>query len=378
MRAREAGWFRCSPRDAWLVAAAFVQSALLLVAARECRSLMSAMPAAVMVALSLWWGSNTVSHNHLHNPLFRARFANRAFSLYLTALLGVPQSVWRARHLWHHAGERGRRPRAGREAVAEIALVAAVMLALVAAAPRFFLLAYAPGYLAGMLLCRLQGHFEHVGVGERGISCYGALYNAIWFNDGYHVEHHRHPGEHWTRLPGRRLLRTPTSQLPPVLRFLPLLLHAFERLALAWRPLERAMVAVHERAFRRLAPAIGAPRRVCVVGGGLFPRTALALRRVWPEVEVEILDASQESLDRARRFLADNGHSLARVRFRLRRFGADTPCDADLVVVPLAFVGDRGALYGRPGIVVHDWIWRRRGRAGVVVAPWLLKRLNLA
>jgi hypothetical protein len=55
------------------------------------------------------------------------------------------------------------------------------------------------------------------------------------------------------------------------------------------------------------------------------------------------------------------------------------PCDFDLLVIPLAFDGDRRALYERPpasAMLVHDWIWRRRG-SSAVVSRLLLKRLNL-
>ena len=51
----------------------------------------------------------------------------------------------------------------------------------------------------------------------------------------------------------------------------------------------------------------------------------------------------------------------------------------DLLVIPLSLLGDRAALYRRPpapAVLVHDWVWRRRGE-GVVVSWLLLKRLNL-
>ena len=50
----------------------------------------------------------------------------------------------------------------------------------------------------------------------------------------------------------------------------------------------------------------------------------------------------------------------------------------DVVVFPLAFSGDRPAIYRDPPapvVFVHDWIWRRRGD-GVVISLLLLKRLN--
>jgi fatty acid desaturase len=33
------------------------------------------------------------------------------------------------------------------------------------------------------------------------VSHYGRVYNFLFLNDGYHVEHHASPSEHWTRLP---------------------------------------------------------------------------------------------------------------------------------------------------------------------------------
>jgi hypothetical protein len=48
-------------------------------------------------------------------------------------------------------------------------------------------------------------------------------------------------------------------------------------------------------------------------------------------------------------------------------------------VIPLSFEGDRPALYAHPpaaAVLVHDWIWRRRG-AGRIVSLFLLKRVNL-
>ena len=90
------GAFRHSPWDALPVALAAGHGALLLLA-----------PAAPVVAVGLWWNSNTVSHLFLHRPFFRSRAANRLFACYLTLVLGIPQTVWRDMHLAHHAGGRG-------------------------------------------------------------------------------------------------------------------------------------------------------------------------------------------------------------------------------------------------------------------------------
>jgi hypothetical protein len=51
----------------------------------------------------------------------------------------------------------------------------------------------------------------------------------------------------------------------------------------------------------------------------------------------------------------------------------------DLIVFPLSFDGRRGDIYARPparAVIVHDWIWRKRG-VSHIVSMWLLKRVNL-
>ena len=138
---------------------------------------------------------------------------------------------------------------------------------LLAVQPYFFLTAYLPGYLVGLTLCYLHGHFEHA----RGTtSHYGLLYNLLFFNDGYHVEHHTRPAEHWTRLPKRRPAEATGSRWPAVLRWLEHFnLDGMERLVLRSQPLQRFVLRKHERAFRALLPGLGNVRRV------ELPRAAL-------------------------------------------------------------------------------------------------------
>ncbi len=81
------GALRRSRWDALPVALAALHGGLLL-----------AVPAAPVIAVGLWWGSNTVAHYFLHRPFFRYRALNVAFALYLSVLLGVPQTLWRDRH----------------------------------------------------------------------------------------------------------------------------------------------------------------------------------------------------------------------------------------------------------------------------------------
>src|SRR5260370_19052851 len=76
---------------------------MVALAAMHCAVLFAA-PSVPVIALGLWWNSNTISHNFIHRPFFRRRSANVLFGLYLTLLLGIPQSMWRDRHPAHHPG----------------------------------------------------------------------------------------------------------------------------------------------------------------------------------------------------------------------------------------------------------------------------------
>jgi hypothetical protein len=359
------GVLRHSKTDAVLVVLSCAHAALLI-----------AVPSSPLIAVGLWWNANTISHNFVHLPFFRSPVLNRTYALYLTALLGIPHSIWRERHLRHHAGCTGSF-RWTRAACVETGVVAAVWIALASINLEFFATVYLPGYVAGLGLCHLQGHFEHA----RGTtSHYGWLYNLIFFNDGYHVEHHVRSGEHWTTLPRYKQADAQRSRWPPILRWLDsLTLESLERLVLRSTLLQRYVVRCHERAFRALLPRLRDIRRVTIVGGGLFPRTALLLQRVLPAASLTIVDASAENLAIARRFL-DGTIELRHSIYRVPRGASSRELDeGHLVVIPLAFIGDRQLMYREPGassVLVHDWIWRRRAE-GVTVSWLLLKRLNL-
>jgi hypothetical protein len=354
-QARSARW-EASP-----VALALAQGGLLL-----------AWPSMAIIAVGLWWNANTISHHFIHRPFFRTSALNAVFSLYLSLLLGFPHSLWRARHLAHHCAHEGRRARHGlRLAPLDLVAVIALWAALLVFAPQFMLAVYLPGFVIGLGLCYLQGHYEHA----RGtVSHYGFLYNFLLFNDGYHVEHHARPGAHWRDLCREREGEANASRWPAVLRWLECLnLCELERLVLRVPALQRFVLKRHERALRRLATRLPPVRRVGIVGGGLFPRTALILRRVLPHSRLVLIDMSADNLAVARRFLDGE------VEFINKRFEPSVECEFDLLIIPLAFDGDRAGIYDRPpasALLVHDWIWRRRG-ASVIVSWLLLKRLNL-
>ncbi len=115
-------------------------------------------------------------------------------------------------------------------------------------------------------------------------------------------------------------------------------------------------------------------RRVAIVGGGLFPRTALLIQELLPGVRITIIDASARNLATAQPLI---GGAVEFVHSRYQH--GDIP-DCDLVIIPLCFDGDREEIYRHPPpgvpMLVHDWIWRRCG-IGAIVSLALLKRLNL-
>lgn len=403
--------FRYSPRDALLLLGALLQAGLcagsLGLAWHLPPSLPSLIFPALLFAATVWWSANTVAHNHLHRPLFRARALNVALTWLLTLATGVPQRTWRRRHLWHHAGERGTAPRPSVADLVEIAAVGGLWLLLLWTMPRVFLGVYLPGYLLAMLLCQLQGHYEHAGQPvsvEPGVSYYGRLYNWLWWNDGYHGEHHRHPGAHWTHLPSHRVATAATeSRLPPVLRGLESLasrltrvvnsglgwaLVRLERLALQEGPIQRYMLSSHRRALRllfaeaELAEILRRPApRIGIVGGGLFPRSALILAELVPQARLVLIEADPEHLALAQARLATAGVRDDRLLAYAEIYDPARHRHVDLLIFPLGYVGDRRALYqptaGQPPRIVHEWLTHRPARAHrrVRVSLWLCKQL---
>ncbi len=351
-----------------------------------------------IIALGLWWNSNTVV---IHRPFFRAGFWNVVFSLFLSVLLGIPQTLWRERHLSHHAGKAWRFRLTTRLAT-EMLLIASLWGLLLWFDTRFFLLTYLPAYATGLGLCGIHGYYEHA----RGtVSHYGRIYNFLFLNDGYHVEHHAHPSEHWTRLPRWADSEANVSRWPAVLRWLerekgsgvfsllsvtcaadisskkrlptplptPFLLETLERLVLRSKTLQRFVLQRHEAAFRRLLPNLPPVRTIAVVGGGLFPRTLLILEGLLPEARIVVFDRSAANIETARTLV--NGAAT----FVHETYLPNLVEDVDLVVFPLSFVGDRDSIYRSPparAVLIHDWLWRKRGQSAIV-SIFLLKRLNL-
>jgi hypothetical protein len=270
--------------------------------------------------------------------------------------------------------------RASVDLAIDVAAVAAIWIAMAERAPMFLATVYAPGYVGGLILCALHGHYEHA---SGTTSHYGRAYNVLLFNDGYHVEHHRFPSAHWSDLPKHRDGTARTSAWPAPLRWIETGgLERLESMVLRSPGLQRFVLGAHERAFRRLLksdPGVRPPGQtsasdlsIGIVGGGLFPRTAIVLRRLIPDARLTIVDANRQNLDIAGRFLPGD------VECRHEMFDGRA-VSFDMLVLPLSFRGSRAAIYARPPaplVFVHDWLWRKRGTSAIVSLA-LLKRVNL-
>jgi hypothetical protein len=239
----------------------------------------------------------------------------------------------------------------------------------------------------------LQGRFEHSHGRQSGVNYLGRLYNVVWFNDGYHAQHHAQPGCHWTRVREVALQEPPAqSVVPPLLRFVEDWLGAANRVqARALIGLEKwsmrhswllqELVLTHRRALAHLLKHADLPprARIALVGGGLYPRTLLALAPLVPDAQITVIDSNAEHMHTAQAIARASGIDCSRVHWEHAAFSLASCPRFDLSIVPLGFSGDRTTLYrqARGALMIHDWAWRIRGQCGTAITWWLPKRINL-
>jgi fatty acid desaturase len=200
---------------------------------------------------SYCWNLQCISHNFIHNPYFANPWLNRAYSVLETVALGVPHVLYHHYHLNHHWGDNDALGpdgstkdwssiyRYGQDGKPEafwryclISFFRVETVAVIRVAHRnhhtpqllveslvlvafwttmalvnwqFFLFFYLPSYYLGWVLSYAEGYLEHYGAQPgnyfaNSVSSYNWLYNFLWFNNGYHQEHHWDPKVHWTRM----------------------------------------------------------------------------------------------------------------------------------------------------------------------------------
>jgi fatty acid desaturase len=259
--------FAQSRLDALLVLLALVQFAVLLYGVLSVGSVAWGTSLILGLASVILMCTNfqCVAHNYIHNPFFTSRQLNFAFSLFNSLLIGGPQSLYRIHHLHHHKyNNDAPNPETGttkdltstwryspwpwreesfwsyalvgyfrsdfgfllREvrrkgllswAFWESAALFALLIALGLLNPRGLLIFYLPVWYFGNAAAQAENYLEHYGAipGNRktdSVSSYGRFYNLIWFNNGYHQEHHYRPQVHWTRIPEVKEMLPPESE----------------------------------------------------------------------------------------------------------------------------------------------------------------------
>jgi fatty acid desaturase len=206
----------------------------------------------LVYSVSISWNLNGIAHNLIHNPYFSWKPLNWAFSWLLSVTSGLSQQFHEVYHYKHHQGNsdrsdehsdtvdlvsiyrhghdgepenpwtyiflsflrddpklvfqelKKRRPFAAYFAVFEIASWASLCL-LAFFLNWKFMMFYLPFYYFGHCLSYLNGYFLHYGGNPDvplawGVSSYNKFYNLLWFNNGYHAEHHYKPKVHWTKM----------------------------------------------------------------------------------------------------------------------------------------------------------------------------------
>ncbi len=204
-------------------------------------------------SVSIGWNINSVSHNFVHNPFFRWNFLNRAFSVMQSLALGFSQVAYDAVHTRHHRGNSDRKDDTGdtidwvsiyrhshdhddAESVwkytflsfmrddpiaiikelrvrsesearwGKIEIFSFMGLYIVMCIVNLkFMLFFVPFWYLGHCLSYLNGYYLHYGGDTEqpiawGVSSYEPIYNWLWFNNGYHAEHHFRPKMHWTKM----------------------------------------------------------------------------------------------------------------------------------------------------------------------------------
>ena len=185
-----------------------------------------------------------IAHNFIHLPFFNSKILNQFFSILNTLGLGVPQSIYRLHHLNHHRfnnrpdGDMSSTYRYGKngkeENIVTYSLLGVIRTDLVGLYQKgsktsklpvietLTLLAFLtilalfnwklclvyliPSYLGGQVFAVWENYCEHhhADPNDRqrdSVSCYNSIYNFLWFNNGYHQEHHLSPQVHWTEIP---------------------------------------------------------------------------------------------------------------------------------------------------------------------------------
>jgi fatty acid desaturase len=205
-------------------------------------------------SLLICWNLQCISHNFIHNPFFSNRWLNRLFGVLESLAIGMPHQLYHHYHMNHHWGDNDAKGPDGStrdwssiyrygkgdapepfwryclfsffrvevtpvlrvaikhgkanvvQVVVETLALGGFWLLMGLVDWRYFCFFYLPSFFLGWVISYAEGYLEHFGAQPgnpyaNSVSSYNWLYNVLWFNNGYHQEHHWDPKTHWTRVP---------------------------------------------------------------------------------------------------------------------------------------------------------------------------------
>ena len=146
----------------------------------------------------------------------------------------------------------------------------------------------------------------------------------------------------------------------------------------------------HESAIRQLfSSEEQAPQRIVVIGGGIFPRTAIIMKKLFPESQIIIQDMNEGSLKLAENYLRKTNNEGNIYYFNSMYDGtvhgtkngsAYGNCSGSIygtiMVFPLAFRGMSINSKSPYKTVKHCWIWENEPCVKqCIVSYFLMKKV---
>jgi len=238
--------FKHSKKDLLLVTICILNVLAIIAMAAIFNDISSLKAIGVAVVIIGFYCTNyqCVSHNFIHNNFFVNKKLNKVFSVLNSMAMGLPQTLYYHHHMNHHRFTNSEKDISSlfnhskeevEEGILSYSFIGFFRIDLLALAKKakkkedknlliletlgvlafwgflisldwkFFLTFYLPVWYLGQVAALMENYFEHYGTkpGDRktdSVSCYGKLYNLLWFNNGYHQEHHYSPTVHWTRI----------------------------------------------------------------------------------------------------------------------------------------------------------------------------------
>ena len=221
--------------------------------------LWSSILLALILSFMYYYNYIVVNHEFMHTPFFHSEILNKIMLVFSSANLLYPMTVIDDEHRLHHGfnndpirngttqdptstyrkGKNGKQEawlsyillnvfranspmelrgiikNLGKGSHGKIVFVELLLIALTIGFVlyidwRWFFVGLVPSFYIGWVLTDHHNYFEHYHARDpynrfaNSVSYYGRFYNKIWFNEGYHQEHHIKPQAHWSTRPAVR------------------------------------------------------------------------------------------------------------------------------------------------------------------------------